>query len=181
MSFLIPRVGIGVDVHAFETSGTHTLMLGGIEFPGERALAGHSDADVICHAVSDAVLSAAGLGDLGSQIGTDDPHWAGAAGLAIVAEMARRVGDRGLTIVNASVQLIGNRPRLGPVRARAQMLVSGALGAPVSISATSTDGLGFLGRGEGLGAIAVAMVVGGESDIDNKKDISGESDNTDVG
>jgi 2-C-methyl-D-erythritol 2,4-cyclodiphosphate synthase len=156
----LPRVGIGVDVHAFATEDGADLALAGLTWPGERALSGHSDGDAAAHAACDALFSAAGIGDLGSQFGTADPRWAGAAGVALLAEAAARVRAAGFEIGNIAVQVIGNRPKLGPRRAEAEAALSAAAGAPVSVSATTTDGLGLTGRGEGIAAIATAIVVG---------------------
>ncbi|UJP40935.1 2-C-methyl-D-erythritol 2,4-cyclodiphosphate synthase [Cellulomonas palmilytica] len=157
----LPRTGIGVDVHAYEEDPAPdaVLHLAGLEWPGERPLAGHSDADVAAHAAADALFSAAAQGDLGSNFGTADPRWAGASGVSLLAEASRRVRAAGYLIGNVSVQVIGNRPKLGPRRAEAQAVLSMAVGAPVTVSATTTDGLGLTGRGEGVAAIATALVV----------------------
>ncbi|WP_082573401.1 2-C-methyl-D-erythritol 2,4-cyclodiphosphate synthase [Cellulomonas sp. Root137] len=157
----LPRTGIGVDVHAYDPDPAPdaVLHLAGLSWPGERPLAGHSDADVAAHAAADALLSAAGLGDLGSNFGTSEPEWAGAAGAVLLAEAARRVREAGFTIGNVTVQVIGNRPKVGQRRAEAEAALSAAAGAPVSVSATTTDGLGLTGRGEGVAAIATALVV----------------------
>ena len=158
---LLPRTGIGVDVHAYDENPEPggVLHLAGLAWPGERPLAGHSDADVAAHAAADALLSAGGIGDLGSNFGTSEPEWAGAAGSALLAEAARRVRAAGFEIGNVAVQVVGNRPRLGPRRAEAEAALSAACGAPVTVSATTTDGLGLTGRGEGIAAIATALVV----------------------
>ena len=136
------------------------MQLAGLAWPEEPAgLAGHSDGDVAAHACCDALFSAAGLGDLGSNFGTADPAFAGAAGTTLLAEAARRVRAAGFEVGNIAVQVIGNRPRIGPRRAEAEAALSAAAGAPVTVSATTSDGLGLAGRGEGVAAVASALVV----------------------
>ena len=154
------RVGIGTDAHAFSSDSSRKLWLAGLLWDGEVGVDGHSDGDVAAHAICDALLSAANLGDLGSNFGVSDPKYAGASGATLLTETLNKVNGAGFEIQNVAVQIVGNRPKIGPRRAEAIAAMSKALNnTEVSVSATSTDGLGFTGEGKGLSAIATALIV----------------------
>lgn len=152
------RVGHGFDVHAFGPDAGRPLVLGGVRFDGERGLAGHSDADVVAHAVADALLGAAGLGDLGEWFPSDDPAWAGADSLRLVADVVRRLGEAGWQAANVDCTVALERPRLARRRQAMQERLGEVVGAPVTVKATTTEGLGAVGRAEGIACWAVALL-----------------------
>lgn len=154
----VPLIGLGTDVHAFDTDASTPLWVAGLHWPGYIGLSGHSDGDVVAHAAADALFSATGTGDLGSNFGVDRPDMAGASGVRILSEAAQIVRAAGFEIGNIAVQLVGNKPKFAPRRDEANRVLSEAAGAPVTVTATTTDGLGLTGRGEGVAAIATALV-----------------------
>lgn len=152
------RVGQGFDVHRCSDDPDRRLVLGGVDFEGERGLAGHSDADVIAHAVAEALLGAAGLGDLGEHFPDTDDRWRGADSLSLLAAVVRMVTDDGWTIGNVDCSVVCERPKLAPRRAEMQDRLSSVVGAPVTVKGRRAEGLGALGRGEGVACWAVAVV-----------------------
>jgi 2-C-methyl-D-erythritol 2,4-cyclodiphosphate synthase len=151
------RIGQGYDVHAFSDDADRPLVLGGVPVEG-RGLAGHSDADVVTHALADALLGAAGLGDLGQHFPSTDAAWSGADSVALLLEVVAMVGRAGYRVVNADCTVVAQAPRLAPHTAAMAERLGEALGSPVSVKATSTDGLGSIGRGEGIAALAVVLL-----------------------
>jgi 2-C-methyl-D-erythritol 2,4-cyclodiphosphate synthase len=153
------RVGVGVDAHAFSEDAA--LVLGGVDFPGERGLAGHSDGDVVAHALIDAILGAAGLGDIGELFPSGDPQWLDASSIRLLQRTYEVVRGAGWALLNADCVLIGEEPRIAPVREAMRARLAGAMGVElerIAVRATTTDQLGFTGRGEGLAAQAVALL-----------------------
>jgi len=154
-----PRVGLGFDVHPFSDDPSRPFVLGGVVFEGERGLTGHSDADAAAHAVADALLGAAGLGDIGQHFPDTDPQWQGADSLVLLREIAMRVRAEGFEIGNVDCTVVTEAPKLAPMRAQMQQNLTEAIDAPVTVKATRPEALGALGRGEGLACLAVAIVV----------------------
>ena len=152
------RIGQGFDVHPFSADPARPLVLGGVVVEGARGLAGHSDADVVAHALADALLGSAGLGDLGRHFPDTDPAWAGADSVSLLAEVVAAVGAAGFRPVNADCTVLAEAPRLAPFVARMVARLSGALSAPVSVKATRAEGLGAIGRAEGVACLAVVLV-----------------------
>lgn len=152
------RVGQGFDVHAFSDDPDRRLVLGGVVFEGERGLVGHSDADVLAHACADALLGAAGLGDIGTHFPDTDPRWAGADSLGLLAEVARLVRATGWQPGNVDLAVVCERPKLAPQRAEMEQRLTDAVGAPVSVKGNRAEGLGAIGRAEGIACWAVAVV-----------------------
>lgn len=152
------RVGQGFDVHRFSGAPGRPLVLGGVTIPGVAGLAGHSDADVVAHALADALLGAAGLGDLGRHFPDTDPAWSGADSLVLLADVTAKVAAAGLRVVNADCTVVCERPRLAGHAAAMGERLAEIVGAPVSVKATSAEGLGALGRVEGIACLAVALV-----------------------
>ena len=153
------KTGVGVDLHAFSSDPSRPLYLAGLKWDGEVGVDGHSDGDVAAHAICDALFGAAQLGDLGSNFGVSDPRYAGASGAILLGETLKKVNEAGFIISNVSVQIVGNRPKIGARRKEAIEALSDALGgASVSVTATTTDGLGFTGEGKGIFAIARALI-----------------------
>lgn len=160
---VVPRVGFGIDVHAFSDDEGQELWLAGLHFPGERGLSGHSDGDAVAHAACDALFSAAGVGDLGTHFGTDRPEYAGASGATLLSVACKVVREAGFEIGNISIQFVGNRPKFSRRREEADRVLSAVVGAPVSVIATTSDGLGFEGAGHGISARAVALLIPADS------------------
>ncbi|MGH3654999.1 2-C-methyl-D-erythritol 4-phosphate cytidylyltransferase [Glutamicibacter sp.] len=157
-AMILPRVGNGIDVHAVSKDPTREMWLAGLHFPEDTGLSGHSDGDAVAHAACDALFSAAGIGDLGTHFGVDRPEFAGASGVSLIAEAARLVREAGFEIGNVAVQFVGRRPRFAARREEANKVLSEAIGAPVSVIATTSDGLGYEGEGKGVTAYATALV-----------------------
>jgi 2-C-methyl-D-erythritol 2,4-cyclodiphosphate synthase len=152
------RIGQGIDIHPFSADPHRPLVLGGVVIAGARGLSGHSDADAVCHALADAVLGAAGLGDLGRHFPDTDPAWADSNSVELLTEVVRRAGEQGFTAVNGDCTVVAETPRLAPHTDAMVSRLSAALGAPVSVKATRAEGLGTLGRAEGIACLAVVLM-----------------------
>jgi 2-C-methyl-D-erythritol 2,4-cyclodiphosphate synthase len=150
------RTGVGVDAHKFASDGI--CQLAGLEWPEAKRLDGHSDGDAAVHAICDAVLAASGLGDVGQVFGIDKDEWKGASGIKMIAHLRTLIDGKSIKVNNVSIQIVGNSPKISKRRDEAQQVLSDALGAPVTIGATTTDTMGFTGRGEGVFVIANALV-----------------------
>jgi len=153
------RVGQGFDVHRFSDDPDRVLVLGGVRFPGERALHGHSDADAVAHAVTDAMLGAAGLGDIGQQFPDTDPRWEGADSIELLRRATQLVNDAGWVLGNADCSVVCERPKLSPYRGDMERMLSQAAGGPVTVKGRRAEGLGAIGRVEGIACFAVALLV----------------------
>ena len=164
-SFGNMRTGIGSDVHRFTDDSAKALYLGTLVWPGERGLDGHSDGDAVSHAIVDALLSAAGLGDIGANFGVDRPEFAGANGRVFIEATLELLKQNGFSVLNVAVQIIGNRPKVSPMRTQVERVLSEIIGAPVTLGATTTDGLGFLGNDEGVAAVATALIARSHSGL----------------
>jgi 2-C-methyl-D-erythritol 4-phosphate cytidylyltransferase/2-C-methyl-D-erythritol 2,4-cyclodiphosphate synthase len=164
-SFGNMRTGIGSDVHRFTDDSAKALYLGTLVWPGERGLDGHSDGDAVSHAIVDALLSAAGLGDIGANFGVDRPEFAGANGRVFIEATLELLNQNGFSVLNVAVQIIGNRPKVSPMRTQVERVLSEIIGAPVTLGATTTDGLGFLGNDEGVAAVATALIARSHSGL----------------
>lgn len=161
----VVRIGQGFDVHRFSADPGRALVLGGVLISGSPGLSGHSDADVVVHSLADAMLGAAGLGDLGGHFPDDDPKWAGADSIGLLASVAEMVSAAGLRLVNADCTVVCERPRLAPHVGAMTSNLSGVAGGPVTVKPKRAEGLGALGRTEGIACLSVALVCSSDSDV----------------